>query len=127
MPESTMSIDVYGDKAWTNSDGDLHRTDGPAVEYLNGDKAWWVRGKRHRTDGPAIEFSNGDKEWYVNGNLHRIDGPAVEWSNGDKVWWVEGELLGYDDSGFWALWDCLSDEDRANPTLLSHLPGGFNV
>ena len=21
----------------------------------------------HRTDGPAIEFANGDKHWYING------------------------------------------------------------
>lgn len=24
-------------------------------------------GKLHREDGPAIEWDNGDKEWWVNG------------------------------------------------------------
>ena len=25
--------------------------------------------QRHREDGPAIEYSNGDKEWYLNGKI----------------------------------------------------------
>jgi hypothetical protein len=102
VSESTLSIDEWGNKFWKNSSGKLHRLDGPAIDRSNGDKSWWVDGKRHRTDGPAIEWSNGFKEWQVN-----------------------GECLGYDDNGFWALWDRLSDEDRANPTLLSYLPEKF--
>jgi hypothetical protein len=98
MSESVMEIDVSGTKIWRNSKGEHHRTDGPAIEWTNGDKAWCVGGKYHRTNGPA-----------------------VEWSNGDKAWWVNDKYLGYNDIGFWALWEQLSDEDRANPTLLSHL------
>ncbi len=26
-----------------------------------------LKGKLHREDGPAIEFSNGFKQWYLNG------------------------------------------------------------
>ena len=33
---------------------ELHRIDGPAVEYTNGSKYWFVEGKYHRLDGPAI-------------------------------------------------------------------------
>jgi len=33
-----------------------------------GNKRWYVNGKFHRTDGPAIEYSNGSKFWYLNGN-----------------------------------------------------------
>ena len=44
-----------------------HRLDGPAVEWADGGKAWWVDGKRHRLDGPAIEYANGYKSWYVDG------------------------------------------------------------
>ena len=44
-----------------------HRTDGPAVEYANGNKYWYLNGKLHRTDGPAIEYANGNKYWYING------------------------------------------------------------
>jgi hypothetical protein len=45
----------------------LHRTEGPAVEWSDGSKEWWLYGKLHRTDGPAIEYSNGFTEWYLNG------------------------------------------------------------
>ena len=33
----------------------------------DGTKRWYLDGKRHRTDGPAIEYPNGDKYWYLNG------------------------------------------------------------
>lgn len=33
-----MSISDYGNKHWRNENGSLHREDGPAVEYANGDK-----------------------------------------------------------------------------------------
>jgi hypothetical protein len=45
----------------------LHREDGPAFEGYNGDKEWWIDGKRHLEDGPAIEYANGDKSWYLDG------------------------------------------------------------
>ena len=35
--------------------------------YDNGDKQWYLDGKRHRTDGPAIEWSDGTKHWYLDG------------------------------------------------------------
>jgi hypothetical protein len=127
MSESKMKINEWGDKIWKDSKGKLHRTDGPAIEWSNGSKKWYINGKRHRLDGPAIEYADGSKEWWVDENRHRLDGPAVEYANGDKAWWVNGKFLGDNDSGFCALWERLSDEDRANPTLLSYLPGGFNV
>lgn len=43
-----------------------HREDGPANEYANGDKAWYIYGKLHREDGPAIQYVNGNKYWYLN-------------------------------------------------------------
>ena len=27
---------------------------------------WYLNGNRHRVDGPAIEYANGDKRWYLN-------------------------------------------------------------
>jgi hypothetical protein len=77
----------YRDKAMTV----LHRSDGPAIEYTNGSKSWYVDGKRHRTDGPAIEGFNGHKAWYVDGKLHRSDGPAIERANVCKAWLVNGK------------------------------------
>jgi hypothetical protein len=46
------------------------------IEYINED------GKLHRLDGPAVEWKNGNKSWYYNGKLHRTDGPAIDWYDG---------------------------------------------
>jgi hypothetical protein len=87
-------------------DGDdlLHRTDGPAREFSNGECEWFVHGKRHREDGPAVTWPiprpNKEQEpavcgyeaWYVNGVRHRADGPAQVYPNGDRVWYFQGEL-----------------------------------
>ena len=81
-----------GDKSWFLN-GKRHREDGPAFEYANGDKEWWLNGKLRREDGPAIEYANGDKYWCLNGKRHREDGPAVEYASGTKEWWLNGELL----------------------------------
>ena len=35
--------------------------------YGNGDKYWYINGKRHREDGPAYEGANGTKYWYLSG------------------------------------------------------------
>jgi len=50
----------------TNSDGDKYYYKDPEMTI------------KHRTDGPAMEFSSGYKAWYANGVLHRVDGPAIE-------------------------------------------------
>ena len=68
-----------------------HRTDGPAVEYADGSKAWYIDGKRHRLDGPAVEYADGDKHWYMDGKKHRIDGPASEYADGGKLWYIDGK------------------------------------
>jgi hypothetical protein len=73
--------------------GKLHRLDGPAFEHASGSKSWFVNGKRHRTDGPAVEYADGSKLWYVDGDLHREDGPAAEYANGYKEWYVNGKHL----------------------------------
>jgi hypothetical protein len=84
-------VDEHRNKRWYNKNGELHRENGPAIDWVNGNKEWWVNGKQHREDGPAIERTNGHKEWYLNGKPHRDGGPAVEWANGTKVWWVNGQ------------------------------------
>jgi hypothetical protein len=52
---------------YSNEKGLLHRLDGPAREFLDGDKYWYINGILHREDGPAIEGKNGYKSWYLNG------------------------------------------------------------
>ena len=49
-------------------------------------KIWYLDEEIHREDGPAIEYVDGSKEWLFNGKLHRIGGPAIEYANGRKVW-----------------------------------------
>ena len=92
IPKNYTGIVEYsnGAKEWYLK-GKLHRTDGPAVEYSDGTKAWYLNGKHHRTDGPAVEYSDGTKQWYLKGKLHRIDGPAVEYPDGTKYWYVDGK------------------------------------
>jgi len=55
-------------KEYRNVQGELHREDGPAVEYNDGTKEWWLNGQLHREDGPAIEYYDGIKEWWLNGS-----------------------------------------------------------
>jgi len=33
----------------------------PHVRY------WYLNGKLHREDGPAVEYADGRREWWVNG------------------------------------------------------------
>lgn len=66
MSKPVKRVDRDGNVCW-RLNGQLHRTDGPAVEYYNGTRCWYVNGQRHRTDGPAVESANGDREWYLNG------------------------------------------------------------
>ena len=58
-------------------DGLLHRDNGLAFESCC-KKEWYKNGQLHRLDGPAVEWKDGTKEWYKNGTLHREDGPAIE-------------------------------------------------
>ena len=62
----SKKVDEHGTIRYRNELGQLHREDGPAVEYSNGDKTWWYNGKCHREDGPAVQWSNGYKSWYLN-------------------------------------------------------------
>jgi len=64
------------------------------VRYYN------EKGQLHRLDGPAVEFFSGSKKWYENDKLHRLDGPATEWANSYKEWWVNNEYIGSDRLGF---------------------------
>lgn len=59
-----FEINDNGYKFWYNN---FHSADGPAIEYDDGHKEWWINNKLHRTDGPAVEYANGNKEWWVSG------------------------------------------------------------
>jgi hypothetical protein len=70
-------FDADGDVRYYNNKKYLHRLDGPAVIWANGDKHWFINGKRHRLDGPAVIWQSTEpsylfnKEWWINGNVYR--------------------------------------------------------
>ena len=66
---------------------------GIIIQYINGDKFWFLNSSLHREDGPAFENGNGDKRWYLNGKLHREDGPAIDLSDGYKRWYLNSKLI----------------------------------
>jgi len=88
----------------------------------DGTKEWWHNGKLHRTNGPAVEEADGTKEWWFEGKLHRTNGPAVEHVDNDPSWYFNGRWLGYEDEGFWALWELLTPEERSDWKLLQWAP-----
>ena len=101
MNKPECKISDSGDRYWminADEDGDLiyHREDGPAIEYVNGYKEWYLNGKRHREDGPAIEYPDDDKEWYLNGI------PADPEEIVD-LWLMRGKFCFYDKDN-----DCLN-------------------
>ena len=108
--ELTVEIDEFGSKFWKNKNGQLHRLDGPAEEYADGQKSWYQNGLRHRLDEPAVEGNNGGKEWWINGLLHREDGPAVIYQGGRKRWWYINHVLYKTKEEYF---DALSDEAKA--------------
>lgn len=63
--------------------GELHREDGPAVE--------WYKHTYQLLSGHG-GFILG-REWYKNGRLHRLDGPAMEFEDGSGDWYIDGQYL----------------------------------
>ena len=92
-----IEVDIYGSRWYYNNANQLHRDDGPAVEWAGGTKSWYQNGQLHRTDAPAIEYPNGNKEWWQNGQRHRVDGPAITRADGSKAWCINGKRLTEDE------------------------------
>ena len=97
MKEQFIHIDEDGNKFYY-SDKSMavrlrHREDGPAIEWADGSKAWFINGERHREDGPAIEDADGFKAWYIDDKCHREDGPAFEDADGREAWYIYGKKL----------------------------------
>lgn len=90
--KSICTTNRIGHKHW-HLNGKLHREDGPAIEYADGEEWWYLNGKLHREGGPAIKYVNGDKYWYLNNFLHREDGPACESFDGYKFWYYRGKPI----------------------------------
>ena len=88
-----IDIKIDGAKYWYLN-GKLHRTDGPAIEYSNGDKEWFLNGVYHRVNGPAIICVNvyNYTAYFIHGKRHRLDGPAREWREiYKKEWYINNK------------------------------------
>jgi hypothetical protein len=60
---------------------------GPTVVHDDGTKEWRVNGELHRdNDLPAVEYANGDRAWYTRGEHARKGAPPFVYANGDKRW-----------------------------------------
>ncbi len=98
-------------EVWRDDDGLLHRDSGPAVIYPDGEKEWYILGKRTRVEKPdgtvteSLNFSHdqgprydkvtepdGTVMWFKDNDLHRTDGPAQEELDGTTQWWQNGKL-----------------------------------
>jgi len=89
--ESDVEINNLGDvfytKPWID---EYHREDGPAVEWADGGKFWYINGKCHKEHGPSSMYADGSNFWLINGEYHREDGPAAEYPDKDLFWFVAG-------------------------------------
>ncbi len=103
----------------------LHRLDGPAIEYADGTKFWFQDDRLHRLDGPAIECGDGTKFWCQNDNLHRLDGPAVIFANGTKSWYIEG--VNYIENEFKKKINRLNTEEMTIAEIEAKLGHGVKV
>ena len=65
---------------------------------------YWKNYKLHRKDGPASEWPNGNKFWYQNGKLHREDGLARVWCrSGPCEYYVDGVQMTVDEFNEWKI------------------------
>ena len=74
--------------------GQLHRTDGPAIYHSPSDgfEEWYKEGNRHREDGPAIVIDEHNRlEYWLEGKLHRADNPAISDMYGNEEWFLDGK------------------------------------
>ena len=62
-------IDEFGNQKWNDVNGYLHREDGPAFIWANGDQNWYKNGRPHRTDGPSDVYIGG-LSWWINGQSY---------------------------------------------------------
>lgn len=73
MDKITCEIDPHGTRRWRNAQGQLHRSDGPAVVYRTGTKMWKHNGQKHRLDGPAVVLTMPPRKYWFIDNIEYND------------------------------------------------------
>jgi hypothetical protein len=121
---------------WEKTEYIMHREDGPAfiICYPDGSinmQSFRIKGKEHREDGPAHTsyYKDGSVRleiFSINGKEHRELGPArTEYFPDGKIcyelFYLHGIHLGHNHTGFWRLWDKITDEQRKHPNILKCL------
>jgi hypothetical protein len=60
-------------------------------------KEWWLNDQLHREDGPAIEWADGTKSWWLNGEYLTEEEFNRRTAKVKELTVAEiGELLGYE-------------------------------
>ena len=49
----------------------------------------------HNPAGPASEYRDGTRLYYIHGKIHREDGAAIEWPDGRKEYWINDRLISF--------------------------------
>lgn len=89
--EIRLATDHDGIRRYRNDQRQLHRPDGPAVEWPDGTCFWYLDGQPHRDDGPAVEWADGGQEWWRHSERHRVGGPANIRPDGRRWWYLDGQ------------------------------------
>lgn len=87
----SRGIEIDGDIFHLNDDNNLHRLDGPAIEFKSGAEWWMQLGKLHRDNGPAIIKKLERKkifEYYLDGEKAEPD----EIKNIKRNKWIDKSL-----------------------------------
>lgn len=69
----------FHDKISYCKNGNLHREDGPAIEYANGQKVWYIRGKEIKFSD-LIDHLVSDKDIFIG-----IENGYAKFLNSDEV------------------------------------------
>ncbi len=89
----TKEINKFGTIIYYNEQDQCHREDGPALEYTNGEKYWYINNLLHRIGGPAEILSCGTRIWRKNGLKHKLNAPAVIYRLGKIEFWEFGRYV----------------------------------
>ena len=85
---------------------DIKIDDGTRVDHT-GTITYRKNGVLHREDGPAKIWVDGETWWCINGELHREDGPARTWNEGLNEWWIRDKQLTEQEFIVWKLQNLL--------------------
>jgi hypothetical protein len=69
----SLKYEVHSDRKRVlhRSHGKIHRLNGPAIVWFNGEMRWEQYDVPHRTDGPAIVSEIVGNIWRIRGKLCR--------------------------------------------------------